>query len=233
MRRRAAIVCAGIVLLAGWPAAGFSPGPRRRLELIGVAGVCSEGPAQSCSQDRDCSSGFCVANRSAPAADGRRVSELALRGVLTLIVDEDVGGWNDGAAATADPTSWRLTFLVELTRAGAPLVFSEIYRLGAEFPGDANFECPDPLAAPPLPSFCVPGWREPAKEARVAGETRIQWATPGAALGRRLAQELLGDERAVAFLELVDPVERFDRSGASPLASVARFKVTLRFLLPE
>src|SRR5262245_46361269 len=105
---------AGAVVVTAGASLAFNPQPRPAPS--GVDAVCADAPATACTPDTaatDCASHTCVGN---PA---QLASQVAVRGTLTFISDEDVTGWNDGADASGSrPANARLTLLLQYERDG-------------------------------------------------------------------------------------------------------------------
>jgi hypothetical protein len=238
------------------PAAAFSPGPPRPIPP-NITGVCSDGqpppndPAGTCGvAGNACNEGaVCLVD---PAAE--QILATA-RGVLTLIVDEDVAAF----LATTDTSperldNARLTVLFELTRDGAPLAVAETFQLD-RVGEPAIVECE---IEPTDSSLCVPSWRQPITETNLIAavgefqELGLQWAQVNANLQNALRSALLSPADLVAhpnalvLLEVVDGViegfgpytadqiarlDQFDQSGGG-LASVRRLKVTIQVVVP-
>lgn len=226
---RSSIALVAALALAG-AAQAFNPDPRP--VPVGVTGVCSDSLASptptACESDFECTApALCVAN---PATV---VAGIVVRGVLTLITDEDVTGWNGGADSSAERAqNARLTVVLEYTKDGAPRVFAETYRLEAGDGGTCDSEG--------QPALCVPqpvtGWQQPASEETLifapgdGQDLNLVWTIPGAEIGKAVARDLTGDaaSSATPFLEVVDSADQFDHRGSDPLASVRRLKVTIR-----
>lgn len=215
--------------LAAQGAHAFNPDPRPAPP--GVDPVCAEDASIACSPTTasgDCASGSCVGNPADLA------SPIAVRGTLTVIADEDVTGWNEGAdgspAATRDDNA-RLTLLLQYERDGQLRSFAEIYRLGRDCSGfDESFPLPEGT-----PSLCVPagvGWNQPAAEAIITDpQFNIVFTVFGAQAAQAIAADLTGDPSSTAkpYLDLVDRLPAANSSHAGdPLASVQQLKVTVR-----
>jgi len=237
-------------------AAAFSPGPPRPIPP-NVTGVCSDG------QDPQGGPGtFCgvAANACNPGAvclvDPAAETILSTaRGVLTLIVDEDVAAFlADTDTSPGRLDNARLTVLFELTKGGTPVAVAETFQLDRL--GDPNIvECE---IADEESSLCVPTWRQPITETNLIAnlgdvqELGLQWAGVNANLTNALRAALLTPEQLVAnpsalvLLEVVDGVregfgpitadelarlDQFDHSGDG-LASVRRLKVTIQVVAP-
>jgi hypothetical protein len=252
MTRKLLVLAAAAGL--AWPAAAFSPGPPRPIPA-GVTGVCSDGqPPQnggSCGVAADpCNPGaVCLVD---PAAE---TILATARGVLTLIVDEDVAGFLENTDASGGRLdNARLTALFELTKDGVPVRLAETFQLDRV--GDVNIvECE---IEPTESSLCVPSWREPLTEENLiatASDIRdlgLQWAVVNANLTNALRAALLSQAQLVAnpnalvLLEVVDGVregfgnftaaelarlDQYDHT-ADGLASLRRFKVTIQVVAP-
>jgi len=254
-RPRSGTALGAILLLASAAHAG-NPGPLARQQLLGL-GSCPGGapPIRLCVDDSDCTAeGGALGVCSTPIAD------VAVRGVLTLISDKDSGRWEDtstvpevkdakGNVVPTDFSRSTLTAVLEFTKDGQRFVLAETFQdLGDHANPALQIDCK---------GFCVPGWRDPAVESRIAtpseetsegtgGGTgvgggqasspgiRISFATPPPALGAALRQALGLPPGATPFLEVVNTTAIFDHSQQQdPLASVRRLKVTIRALLPE
>jgi hypothetical protein len=237
-------------------AAAFSPGPPRPIPP-NVTGVCSDGqpppndPTGTCGvAGNGCNEGaVCLVD---PAAETILSSA---RGVLTLIVDEDVAAFlanEDVSAERLDNA--RFTVLFELTKRGEPLAVAETFQLDrVGIP--AIVECE---LEPTESSLCVPTWRQPITEANLIAATGefqelgLQWAGVNTNLTNALRAALLTDAELVAnpnalvLLEVVDGVvdgfgpftleqigrlDQFDHSSDG-LASVRRLKVTIQVVTP-
>jgi hypothetical protein len=259
MHRVAISLLVGAALFAGASASAFSPGPSTRLGLLPL-GSCQGGArnGKPCLADVDC------ADPVVPAECTTELADVAVRGVLTLIADKDSGGFDDtsavpqqkdalGTPIPLDLTKSTLTVMLEFTRGGQKHVLTETYKDLGDYA--------DPALLIDCKGFCVPTWREPAVEARIASPTvddddgdgggggggsgggggqqaggtgiRIQWAPGGAAMQSALIAALGLPTSSVAFLEVVSDTETFDHSQqADVLASVRRMKVTIRAILP-
>lgn len=256
MIARTLVVLALAVTLAG-AAAAFSPGPPRPIPP-GVTGVCSDGqpppndPSGSCGvAGNACNEGaVCLVD---PAAE---TILATARGVLTLIVDEDVTAFlnQDVDASGGRLDNARLTVLFELTKDGKPHAVSETFQLDRL--GDPNIvECEIDAAES---SLCVPTWRQPITETNLIAhvgdfqELGLQWAGVNANLTNALRAALLTQDQldanptALVLLEVVDGVregfgaitadeltrlDQFDHS-TDGLASVRRLKVTIQVVVP-
>ena len=237
------------------PAAAFSPGPPRPIPT-GVTGVCSDDKGAADDPYGPCGSFSDVCNDGAEClVDKTAETVLATaRGVLTLIVDEDVAGFlanQDNSPGRLDNA--RLALLIELTHDGKPLALSEIFQLDRSGAG-GRFEIADEDS-----SLCVPTWAQPLTEANLIASTtdfqdlHLQWATVNANLTNALRAALLSpaqlaaNPNALVLLEIVDGVrngfgnltaaeiarlDQFDHSGTDGLASVRRFKVTIQVVVP-
>jgi len=111
----------GLIALSGSPAAAFNP--LARPAPPGVDPVCADAPSVACQADTGatvCASATCVGD----PAD--LFAATAVRGTLTLITDEDVTGWNDGADTSEQRgTNARLTLLLQYERDGVLRSFAE------------------------------------------------------------------------------------------------------------
>jgi hypothetical protein len=231
-------------------ALAISPGPATRLSLLPL-GVCDVGEfaGKPCVDNFDCEDDAALAVCSTPLAD------VAIRGVLTLIADKDSAGWDDTSAVPQQPdalgtpiptdlTRSTLSVILEFTRNGKSFALAETYKGLTDY---AN-----PVLLIDCKGFCVPTWREPAVEARIAsiGEPdapgggggggggggsgggggqqasgegiRIQWAIGGAALQKSLVQALELPTASVAFLEVVSDTELFDHSRTNDVLASVR-----------
>jgi hypothetical protein len=255
--RPRSLVALGALLVLSSPADAGNPGPKARQELLGL-GLCEGGGAQAgqlCVDASDCDDGS-----GAPGRCTTPIADVAVRGVLTLISDKDSGHWDDvstvpevkddkGNVVPTDFTRSTLTVALEFTHDGRRFVLAETYQdLGDHSNPTLKIECK---------GFCVPGWRDPAVENRIAtpseetsegtgggtGEgggqssspgIRISWATPPPALGAALVRALALPPGATPFLEVVNTTAIFDHSAEQdPLASVRRLKVTIRALAAQ
>jgi hypothetical protein len=218
---RAALAAALCLAVFAQHARAFNPDPRPAPGA--AATVCADDAAVACQPDDTsvCASGTCVVD----PADV--VAGVAVRGTLTLVTDEDVTGWDEGADASADKaTNARFTLLLQYERAGALRTFAETYRLTTT---DCGLEA--------TVALCVPsgvGWNQPASEAVIIDpQLNIVFAVLGAQAAKAIAVDLTGDPNTTAkpFLDVVDrlPETTSDRSG-DPLASVQQLKVTIRLL---
>jgi hypothetical protein len=224
MRRSPLIVlflAAGLAL-AG-PARAFNPDPRPA--PTGVDPVCADDPTIACDPTSNgCASGTCAGD---PADT---VAGAVARGTLTLITDEDVTGWDEGADASASrPTNARFTLLLQYERDGQLRTFAETYRLtnvcafGNEIPPEEG------------PALCVPagtGWSQPASEAVITDEQlNIVFTVPGSQVAKAIAADLTGNAATTArpYLDIVDRLpDARSVHDADPLASVQQLKVTIR-----
>lgn len=252
---RSLVVLALAVALAA-PAAAFSPGPPRPIPA-NVTGVCSDGqpppndPTGTCGRfGNGCNPGaVCLVD---PAAE---TILATARGVLTLIVDEDVAGFlqdDDLSAGRLDNA--RFTVLLELTHDGKPLAVAETFqldRVGVPAIVECELEETDS-------SLCVPSWRQPITENNLIaadGEFQdlgLQWAAVNANLTDALRAALLTPAQLVAnpsalvLLEVIDGavegggpftpeqiarLDQFDHAGDG-MASVRRIKVTIQVVVP-
>ena len=245
-----------IVPFFAGPAAAGTPGPTARQNLLGL-GTCEGGPnaGNACVDAFDCDD-----EQGAPGTCNTPIADVAVRGVLTFVSDKDAGGWEDTSATpeTTDaaghivPTDFSrstLTLLLEFTKDGRSFVFADTFQdLGDYVNPDLKIDCR---------GFCVPTWREPAVEKRIAtpseendqgtgGGTgggggqastpgvRITWAVPPPVMGAAIVEALGLPAGAQPFLQVVNTTAISDHSEEQdPLASVRRFKVTIRALLPS
>jgi hypothetical protein len=243
------------LLLAPAAARAGTPGPTARQRLLGL-GVCASGP----NAGKACVDGFdCDDSGGAPGLCGTPIADVAVRGVFTLIADKDAGKAEDestvpeivdakGNRLPTDFTRSTLTVVLEFTKDGERFGFAETYKDLGDYKNQAlNIDCK---------GFCFPTWREPAVEHRIATPSeetdqgtggsdsggggqasspgvRITWATPPPAMGKAIVRALGLPEGATPFLEVVNTTAIFDHSAENdPLASVRRYKVTIRALLP-
>ena len=167
MKTRTTLALALALLLLVPAAHASSPGPFSRQQFLGL-GHCEGGPfaTQPCVDAEDCEDGGGAAEVCTTP-----VSDLALRGVLTLIADKDSGKVEDtstvsqtlDAAGNLVPTDFSkstLTVVLEFTHNGKDYAFAETYKdLGDYVNPSIGIDCH---------GFCVPTWREPAVEARIA-----------------------------------------------------------------
>jgi len=236
------------------PAAAFSPGPPRPIPP-GVTGVCSDDQGAADDPYGPCGSFSDVCNAGAECLVDKTAETIlaTARGVVTLIVDEDVAAFlatQDNSAERLDNA--RLALLIELTHDGKPLALSEIYKLDRIGTGDCDI-------ADEESSLCVPTWAQPLTEANLIATTsdfqdlHLQWAQVNANLTNALRaalltpQQLAANPNALVLLEIVDGVrngfgnltpeeiarlDQFDHSGTDGLASVRRFKVTIQVVVP-
>jgi uncharacterized membrane protein YgcG len=151
--------------LAG-AALAVSPGPSTRQSLLPL-GTCDGGV----SAGKDCVDDFDCEDDAGSHACSTPLAGVAVRGVLTLIADKDAGGFDDtsfvpqapdaqGTPIPADITKSALTVMLEFTRDGKDHALVETYKGLTDYSNPAlGIECQ---------GFCVPTWREPAVEARIA-----------------------------------------------------------------
>ncbi len=248
------LVLVALLLFATAVLAG-TPGPNARRTFLGL-GVCEAGP----NAGQPCVDGFdCDDAQGAPGTCTTPAAEVAVRGILTMISDKDAGRFEDTSAIpeTRDsrgnvvPTDFSrstLTLVLEFTRDGQRFAFAETFKDLGDYVNPAlNINCR---------GFCVPTWREPAVENRIATPSvetdtggggmdgggggqasspgvRISWATPPPSMGQKIVEALGLPPGSVPFLEVVNTIVIFDHSQEqNPLASVRRFKVKIRALLP-
>jgi len=219
--RRAGLAGAFLLAVSAQPGAAFNPDPRPAPGTASL--VCADDPTQACTPDQAslCASGTCVVD----PADV--VPNAAVRGVLTLVVDEDVTGWEGGAdTSPGRATNARLTLLLQYERAGALRTFAETYALTTT---DCGLEAEVAL--------CVPsgvGWNQPASEAVITDpQLNIVYSVFGAQAAKAIAVDLTGDPNTTAkpFLDVVDRLpETTSNHAGDPLASVQQLKVTIRLL---
>jgi len=225
------------------PARAFSPGPPRPIP-DGVNGVCSDGqppndPSTSCDRNfNQCNFGAeCV------AAPSSVIAGVSVRGTLTLIADEDVSGWAGGSDSQPGRlANARLTLLLEFTNQGTPFLVADTFQLGStatgDLPGGLQATCDvnnDPNNN--HSALCVPGWSEAANEDNLTSSSQqlnIQWADVNPQFRAAIVKALLSPSQQTQFpnarplLEIVDPDGGADHHGSDPLASIKRFKVTIR-----
>jgi hypothetical protein len=252
MIARTLFVLALVASLAG-AALAFSPGPPRPAPT-GVTGVCSDDQGTSDDPYGECGSFSNPCNPGAVCLVDPGVETIlaSARGVVTLIVDEDVAGFLQNTDTTPERLdNARLTALIELTKDGEPLAVAETFELD-RFGG--IIECEIDAAQS---SLCIPSWREPLTEANLILSTSdfqdvsFQWAAVNGNLTNALRAAILSpaqlaaNPNALVLLEIVDGVadgfsftpddiarlDQFDHSGDG-LASVRRFKVTIQVVVP-
>jgi hypothetical protein len=236
MRRVAPVfVAAALAGLVPGGAAAFNPIPRPL--PTGVTGVCSNDSGTECDEDSDCvDAAACVAD----PADV--VPNVAVRGTLTLISDEDVTSWNQGVDNSASRNQRaRLTLLLQYERAGQLRTFAETYDLSGEA---CSFQSEPPTDKPAL---CVPdgvGWNDPAEERVITSDDLlVVFSSPGSEVAKAIAVDLTGNPSTTArpFLEIVDFLPETTSNHADtvdpgtgtvtardPLASAQQVKVTIR-----
>ena len=162
------VIASLVVLASGFASTAFavSPGPATRQSLLPL-GVCDVGAFAG----KPCVDNFDCEDELAPGVCSTPLADVAIRGVLTLIADKDSAGWNDTTAVPQQPdalgtpipsdlTRSTLTVMLEFTRNGKSFVLAETYK------GLTDYVNPDLLID--CKGFCVPTWREPAVEARIA-----------------------------------------------------------------
>jgi hypothetical protein len=255
MIARTLVVLALAAALAA-PAAAFSPGPPRPIPPA-VTGVCSDGEDPQGGPGTLCGVAGNPCNEGAVCLVDPAVETIlsTARGVLTLIVDEDVAGFlanEDVSAERLDNA--RFTVLFELSKDGTPLAVAETFQLD-RVGVPAIVECE---LEPTDSSLCVPSWRQPITETNLIAasgefqELGLQWAPVNTNLTNALRDALLTDAQlaanpnALVLLEVVDGVvdgfgpftleqigrlDQFDHS-ADGLASVRRLKVTIQVVVP-
>lgn len=255
MIARTVVVLAAAAGLA-LPAVAFSPGPPRPIPP-NVTGVCSDGQPPPNDPTGSCGVAGNACNQGAVCLVDSNAEEVlaTARGVLTLIVDEDVAGF----LANTDTSPERLdnarfTVLLELVKDGEPLAVAETFQLDrVGIPALVECEIADTES-----SLCVPSWRQPITEANLIAavgefqELGLQWATVNTNLQNALRSALLSDADLIAhpdalvLLEVIDGavegfgpftadqiarLDQFDQSGGG-LASVRRLKVTIQVIVP-
>jgi hypothetical protein len=235
------------------PAAAFSPGPPRPIPT-GVTGVCSDDQGASDDPYGPCGSFSDICNDGAVCVVDKTAETIlsTARGVITLIVDEDVAPFlanTDTSPGRLDNA--RLTLLIELTHDGKPVALSETFQLDRTGLGGCDI-------ADEESSLCVPTWAQPITEANLIASTtdfqdlHLQWAAVNANLTNALRAALLSEAQLIAnpnalvLLEIVDGVrdgfgtltdaevarlDEFDHTGDG-MASVRRFKVTIQVVVP-
>jgi hypothetical protein len=229
----------------------FNPNPRPVPAAAGgAAAVCADDPGVAC-QSNDaaaCASGTCIVD---PAA---AVPGVAVRGTLTVITDEDVTGWDEGADASAErAANARLTLLLQYERGGALRSFAETYRLNAQDCGGGGGGGGSGTgggtgggggtgtgggAGDAEVALCVPsgvGWNQPASEEVITDpQLNLVFSVLGARAAHAVAVDLTGDPNTTAtpFLDVVDrlPETTSNHTGSDPLASAQQLKVTIRLL---
>lgn len=174
MRRRPLLpLSLGIALaLAPMAARAVSPGPDTRKGLLPL-GVCEGGAldGEHCLDDFDCNDGPGRGRGRGHSSCSTPLDQQGVRGVLTLIADKDSGGWDDtsfvpeqpdalGTPIPTDLTKSTLTVMLEFKRRGRTIVLTETFQDLGDFV--------DPALRIDCRGFCVPTWREPAVEARIA-----------------------------------------------------------------
>jgi hypothetical protein len=219
-----ALVPIAAALLLGVAAGAFNPLPRPA--PAGIDPVCADDPTIACDPTSNaCASGTCAGD---PADT---VPGIAVRGTLTLVTDEDVTGWDEGAdASAARATNARFTLLLQYERDGQLRTFAETYRLtnvcafGNEIPADQ-------------PALCVPagsGWSQPASESVITdAQLAIVFTVPGSEVAKAIAADLTGNPSTTArpYLDIVDRLPEANAiHDADPLASVQQLKVTIRLI---
>ena len=245
----------GAALFLASAAGAGTPGPKARQQLLGL-GTCEGGT----NDGKPCVDAFdCDDEHGAPGTCTTDVADVAVRGILTLISDKDAGRWEDtsaipetkDAAGNVVPTDFSrstLTLVLEFTKDGQDYAFAETFQDLGDFA--------DPVLKIDCKGFCVPTWREPAVENRIAtpsvetdegggGGTgggggqasspgiRISWAVPPPAMGASLVQALGLPAGSTPFLEVVNTTAIFDHAQEQdPLATVRKLKVTIRALRP-
>ncbi len=165
MRKQLSIalpVALGAALVAFAPAFAGSPGPSARFGLLPL-GMCEADPQRACLDEFDCEDAS-----GEPGVCTTVLSDVAIKGVLTLIADKDTGRVEDtsaiplekdaaGNTVPQDFSGTTLTLMLEFTRDGKTTVIAESYRdLGNS--SILGIDCV---------GFCFPTWREPAVESRI------------------------------------------------------------------
>jgi hypothetical protein len=159
----------GVLVLVGAVAAdAVSPGPATRKGLLPL-GVCEGGSADGdpCLEDFDCEG----VTKHDDGECSTRLARKSVRAELTLIADKDSGGFDDTSAVPEEPdalgtpiptdlTRSTLTVMLEFEHRGRKHVLTETYKDLGDY---AN-----PALLIDCHGFCVPTWREPAVEARIA-----------------------------------------------------------------
>ena len=244
MRRLAFVLAAFCVAgLPSSPVAAFNPNPRPA--PAGVHLVCADDPSRSCHANT--AAVDCPASRTCVGNPADLASDVAVRGTLTLITDEDVTGWDQGADTSADRgTNARLTLMIQYERAGALHTFAETYVLNGEDcggggggggggtgggtgGGGGGGGTIQELA------LCVPagaGWNQPAEEQVITSpQLNIVYTIPSAQVARAIAADLTGNAATTAtpYLDVVDRLPgTTSNHAADSQASVQQVKVTIR-----
>lgn len=250
MSTRILLALGCIAGLLATPAQAFSPGPPRPIPP-NVTGVCSVGEPNDPSGTCGASFNGCQEQGAVCLVDPAIETILAeARAVLTLIVDEDVTAWLANTDTSGDRlANARLSVLLELQAQGKPVAIGETFAL--------DRSCNSITATDS--SLCVPTWAEPLSEANLIAsvgefqDLQLQWAVVNSNIQSELRSALLtpvqlaANPNALPLLEIVDggidgfgpftaeqvsPLDQFDRSGANGLASVRRFKVTIKVVAP-
>jgi hypothetical protein len=223
----ASLLAVGLQAPAAW---AFNPDPRPTPTNPGDAAVCADDPTIACdpSNADACASATCIVDPTL------RFSDVAVRGTLTLITDEDVSGWDEGTDASAQRSqNARFTLLLQYEHNGALHTFAETYQLGNVCAFGQELD-------PGVPFLCVPavtaGWSQPAAEVVITStQLNVVYTIPGDRVAKAIAAELTGDPNTTArpFLDIVDrlPETTSNHSAdADPLASVQQLKVTIRLV---
>lgn len=248
-----ALGCLGALLAT--PALAFSPGPPRPIPA-NVTGVCSVGEPSDPSGTCGANFNSCAEEGAVCLVDPAVETILAeTRAVATLMVDEDVAGWLDTSDASPGRLdNARLTVLLEFQVKGKPVAISDTFKL--------DRACLDEVDDAAVSSLCVPTWAQPISEANLIAsvgefqDLQLQWAIVNANMQSALRAALLtpvqlaANPNALPLLEIVDggvvgfgpftaqqvaQLDQFDHgaSDALPgLASVRRFKVTIKVVVP-
>ena len=230
MRRLLTPFALAAAALLAREAGAFNPLPRPAPP--GVDTVCADDTTAACDS---LSGAFSCASHTCVGDPADLASAVSVRGTLTVIADEDVTGWDEGADPGADPVrdaNARLTLLLQYERDGTLHTFAETYKLGRDC---AGFSPSSPLPDGE-PSLCVPalagGWSQPASEDVVTDpQFDILYTVFGAQAAQAIAADLTGNPSSTAkpYLDIVDRLPGASAShGSDPLASVQQLKVTIR-----
>ena len=196
MHRVAISLLLGAALFAGASAASPSRPARAPVSALLPLGSCQGGAhdGKPCLADVDCE------DPAVPAeVCTTELADVAVRGVLTLIADKDSGGFDDtsavpqqkdafGTPIPLDLTKSTLTVMLEFTRNGEKHVLTETYKDLGDYA--------DPALLIDCKGFCVPTWREPAVEARIASSDRRATTTGPAAVGAAARAAAAASRRA-------------------------------------
>lgn len=192
-------------------AAARAGGPLPDTRQGDFAHVCSGGPnaGQPCTpptEDADCPNAGCVVE----AVSG------AIKGTLTLIAHDAVTDWSTGAAGNQ-----ALTVLLEVKAPGG----------GREILTATYQDLVDPASPPRAPGgVVVLPMDELALRDLAAAVGGLLYVQPESALAARL-QAVYGSTGAPALVLADRRVQLADHT-ADALATVLRFKIKLRFLVP-